>query len=95
MRTIIAALNSTMALVLMPLPALAYCSEPSTSISLPDAPGSYVKPDVPPCLASYAFSGEHTCNEWELSSYQSEVEDYICWFPRRTEPVRRIISIEN
>ena len=21
--------------------------------------------------------------------------NYTCWFPRRTEPVRRIISIEN
>ncbi len=24
-----------------------------------------------------------------------ELKNRVCWFPRRTEPVRRIISIEN
>jgi hypothetical protein len=28
-------------------------------------------------------------------SGQQEVRNLTCWFPRRTEPVRRIISIEN
>ncbi|QHG72056.1 hypothetical protein DQW09_09710 [Ensifer adhaerens] len=55
----------------------AYCSEPSTTISLPDAPGSFSKPDVPHCLSDFRYSGGHTCSDWEISSYQDEVDSYI------------------
>lgn len=53
------------------------CSEPYASISLPSAPGSYSKPDVPYCLSNYSFSGTHTCDDWEIDRYKQEVEDYV------------------
>ena len=53
--------------------AFGYCSEPDA----PDPPASYSKPDVPFCLGDYAWSGEHTCDDWELENYFSEVEDYV------------------
>lgn len=53
------------------------CSEPYTSLSLPSPPGSFSKPDVPYCLSSYRYSGSHSCEDWELSSYQSDVEEYV------------------
>lgn len=56
--------------------AWAYCSEPSASISLPDAP-SLSKPRVPYCLSDFRFSGEHTCDEWEVSAYQRAVDQYV------------------
>jgi hypothetical protein len=60
-----------------PVPALAYCSEPSLSISVPNAPGTFDKPDVPSCLSGFSYSREHTCESWEIESYKGEVEDYI------------------
>lgn len=51
----------------------AYCSAPST-------PGIYSRPQKPTpprkpiCLSSY--SGANTCNSWEISTYNSEVDRY-------------------
>lgn len=53
------------------------CSEPYASLSLPSAPGSFSKPDVPYCLSNYSFSGTHTCDDWEIDRYKQEVEDYV------------------
>lgn len=64
-------------LACVPVPALAYCSEPSFSEDPPDAPGSYSRPDVPFCLQEYQWSGTHTCDSWELDSYKADVEDYV------------------
>lgn len=58
-------------------PAMPYCYEPSFSQSPPDAPSRYKKPDVPFCLSSYSYSGEHTCDTWELDAYKEEVSDFI------------------
>lgn len=63
--------------VLTPFQAFAYCSEPYGRVTFPDAPGSYAKPSVPYCLSSYSYSGTHTCEEWEISSYQNDVESYV------------------
>lgn len=57
--------------------AAAYCSEPSFSETAPDAPGTYERPDVPYCLQEYRWSGRHTCDDWEIDSYQNEVNDYV------------------
>ncbi|MEJ1118082.1 hypothetical protein V9K92_06330 [Phyllobacterium sp. CCNWLW109] len=57
--------------------ASAYCSKPSQSIDFPDGPGSYDRPSVPFCLSGYKFSGTHTCEDYELTSYQSDIEEYI------------------
>ena len=59
------------------LPAAAFCSQPSFYGSEPSPPGTYSKPDVPYCLSEYSWSGKHTCDEWEIDSYISEVNDYI------------------
>lgn len=69
-------LLSTALLLSMSSATLAYCSEPSASISLPDAP-SYSRPSVPYCLSNFRFSGEHTCGEWEINAYQRSVNQYI------------------
>lgn len=63
--------------VLLSPPAWAFCSEPSTRITLPDAPGSYGKPRVPYCLSGFAYSGRHTCDSWEIDSYKRDVEEYV------------------
>jgi hypothetical protein len=70
------ALFAVFHLSLSAVTAWAYCSEPSASLSLPDAP-SYSKPSVPYCLSSFKFSGEHTCDEWEISAYQRAVNQYV------------------
>lgn len=57
--------------------AHAYCSEPYLSVTIPDPPGSYDRPDVPFCLSSYKWSGEHDCDSWDLDRYKDEVEEYI------------------
>ena len=57
--------------------AAARCSEPALYASPPDAPSSHRKPDVPFCLSTYSYTREHTCEDWELASYQREVSDYI------------------
>lgn len=55
----------------------AYCYEPSVHFSPPDGPASYSRPSVPYCLNSYRFSGEHTCDQWEIDSYQRAVDEYV------------------
>lgn len=57
--------------------AMAYCSSPNMWDSAPSPPSSISRPDVPYCLSSYAYSGKHTCDQWELDSYFEEVKDYI------------------
>ncbi len=56
---------------------LIYSSVPSFSSYAPSAPSSYSKPDVPYCLTEYSYSGKHTCEDYEISSYFNEIEDYI------------------
>lgn len=55
--------------------ALAFCFEPSFSERSPSGPFS--KPDVPYCLSGYGYSREHTCEAWEIQSYQDEVDRHI------------------
>lgn len=66
-------------LAFVPAPALAYCITPSVPYSMraPEAPGSYSRPSVPYCLNGYSYTREHTCDQWELDSYFSDVEDYV------------------
>lgn len=56
--------------------AFAFCSQPSPGI-LFDFPEPYIsEPTVPFCLSGYKYTGEHTCTEWEVDSYFSELEQY-------------------
>lgn len=59
---------------LTPNLAWAYCSQPMLmgSQRVPDAPGSYDRPDQPYCMTS----GDG-CEQWEIDSYINEVERYI------------------
>lgn len=70
---------SMMVLAFLPAPAFGYCYEPSvpSRLSAPDAPGSYSRPSVPYCLSTYSYSNEHTCDQWELDAYFSDVEVYV------------------
>lgn len=68
---------SAVALVISVVNAGAFCSAPSFGESAPDEPSSYNRPDVPYCLSEYSWSGKHTCEQWEIDSYISEVNDYI------------------
>jgi hypothetical protein len=61
----------------IPLQAYAFCSEPSENIDFPDPPGSISRPSVPFCLSSYKYSGTHTCDQWEIDSYQRKIRDYV------------------
>ena len=56
--------------------AHSYCYEPSFGDTPPDPPSSYERPDVPYCLEEYSWSGRHTCDDWEIDAYFSDVEDY-------------------
>ncbi|GAB5458854.1 MAG: hypothetical protein Hens3KO_18840 [Henriciella sp.] len=58
------------------LSAFSYCAEPSLLATEPSPPSTYGKPNVPYCLNSYSWRGEHSCDGWELDSYFDEVEDY-------------------
>lgn len=58
--------------------ANAFCLAPSAPFdSLPLPPSSLSKPSEPFCLSGYRFAGKHTCSNWELESYFSDVEQYI------------------
>ena len=48
--------------------AMAYCYEPSAPYSKP------YKPSVPYCVNEWA--GTHTCDEWEINNYYSQLESY-------------------
>ena len=53
--------------------AAAHCSEPTA----PDPPASYskpTKPTVPYCVNEYDRT--HTCDDWEISSYNSDLDQY-------------------
>jgi len=56
--------------------ASAYCFDPTFYAEPPTPPGAYSKPTVPYCLSDYAWSNEHTCESWEISSYFNDVEAY-------------------
>lgn len=72
--------QSTVALGLLaavlPGAAMAYCAEPSI-YRTPPSPPSYGRPSAPYCLSGFAFSGKHTCDEYEIDSYVSDVNRYI------------------
>ena len=53
--------------------AFAYCFEPNA----PSPPGSWKKPNKPFCLTDYEITGRNTCDQWELDSYISDVNEYI------------------
>ena len=55
--------------------AFGFCRAPSFYETPPDPP-RYGNPSVPFCLIEYSYSGRHTCDDWELESYFSEVEEY-------------------
>ena len=48
--------------------ALAYCSDPSPPYSKP------TKPSAPYCVNEY--NNTHTCDDWQINSYNSELENY-------------------
>lgn len=57
--------------------ASAYCFEPSFSGSAPSAPGSYRKPNEPFCLSGYEITRQHSCSDWEIQAYITEVNEYL------------------
>lgn len=48
----------------------------------PDPPGSFSRPNVPYCLSSYSYSASHTCEEWELDRYFSDIDAYVASLQR-------------
>lgn len=66
-RAAIIALLST----LLPAQAFALCSEPSPPRFYASKPN---KPSTPFCVNE--FSRTHTCSDWEISRYNSDVESY-------------------
>ena len=57
----------------IPTYVLAYCSEPRA----PSAPSTYSKPSkpsIPFCVNE--FSNTHTCDDWEINSYNSDLDRY-------------------
>ena len=60
-------------LILMSNNAFGFCSSPDA----PDPPSTYskpTKPTVPFCVNE--FTRTHTCDDWQISSYNSELENY-------------------
>ena len=58
--------------------SLAFCSEPTMGSVSVFGVSSFSSPPPPPyCLSNYRYSGRHSCDAWELSSYRSSVEDYV------------------
>lgn len=56
-------------------PAIASCFEPNFFNSIPSA---YLRrPSVPYCLSNYSYSGQHSCDQWEIDSYLSDIDNYI------------------
>ncbi|APX12178.1 hypothetical protein [Tateyamaria omphalii] len=54
----------------------AFCFEPKMHESPPDF--YFVsKPSAPYCLSGYRYSGTHTCNDWEIDSYLSDVDRHL------------------
>ena len=61
----------------------AFCSEPAMGSVSVFGVSSFSSPPSPPfCLSGYRYSGKHSCDEWELSSYRSAVEDYVEGYKR-------------
>ena len=57
----------------LPENVFAYCSDPFP----PDPPSNYyrpTKPSTPYCVNTY--SNTHTCDEWEIDSYNSQLRTY-------------------
>ncbi|MDC0433629.1 hypothetical protein OAL89_01685 [Pelagibacteraceae bacterium] len=61
-------------LFLFPNYLLAFCSEPMMAPSPPSSYSKPYKPDVPFCVNE--FNNTHTCDEWTISSYNSDLENY-------------------
>ena len=59
-----------------PAVANAFCFEPTMNASPPDF-YFFSKPSAPYCLSGYKYSGTHTCEDWEIDSYLSEVDQYL------------------
>lgn len=57
--------------------ANAYCFSPSFYVTPPDEPGTWHKPTPPICMTGYKYSGTHTCSEWEIENYVTDLEDYL------------------
>ncbi len=53
--------------------ALAFCVSPTA----PNSPGIFSKPDVPYCLRTMRWNSKHSCDEWQISRYFDDVNDYI------------------
>jgi len=66
---------------MLPSSASAFCSAPSFWGDAPDfapsAPGSFQRPSPPYCLEGYSWSGQHTCEQWEIDDYIRQVNNYI------------------
>ncbi len=54
-----------------PSVAMAYCSEPSAPSFYGTAP---TEPNKPYCINEY--SNTHTCSDWEIRSYNSDIDRY-------------------
>lgn len=68
-----AALIIITALLILPAKVLAYCSTPSA----PNPPSTFhrpSKPSAPYCVNT--FSNTHTCSQWEINNYKSELQQY-------------------
>ncbi|HQZ13799.1 MAG TPA: hypothetical protein PK286_13035 [Devosia sp.] len=55
----------------MPSAALGYCSDPSAPSFYGSKP---IAPSKPYCINSY--TNTHTCSDWEVSSYNSDIDRY-------------------
>jgi hypothetical protein len=72
--------------------AEAFCSVPSFYDSSPDAPGTFARPDVPYCLRELKWSGRHTCDDWEIDRYRSDVEAYV---DKLNDYIREAVDFAN
>ena len=69
----------------------AFCSEPTMGSVSVFGVSSFSSPPSPPfCLSGYRYSGKHSCDEWELSSYRSEVEAYVEGYERYQAEARNV-----
>lgn len=64
--------------------ALAYCSEP-------DAPSSYAKPRKPTPPTRPYCAATRSCSDWEVSSYNSQLQTYQHELDRYEAAVQRYV----
>jgi len=77
-------LTTAMLVALMPTVSHAFCSEPSKPWSKPS------KPSVPFCVNEWAKT--HTCDDWEINSYNSAIQDYNRQVEAYIEALRRYVD---